>query len=82
MSIATTIMHRPEPIKERVEQTTLGITAIEILHLTRFTPLLLLWAQCYICSGPALSRLDRLLPIGPGATPTNLCQHFLLKLLM
>jgi len=42
MSVAVTIMHRPGQQKKRVERSTLGITAIEILHLTRFTLLLLL----------------------------------------
>jgi len=37
MSVAATIMHHPEPTKEKVERTTLAITAIEIPHLTRFT---------------------------------------------
>jgi len=44
MSVAATIMCWPEPTKERVERTTLGITAIEIPQSTRFT---LLWASCY-----------------------------------
>jgi len=37
VSVAATIMHRPEPTKERVDWTTLSITAAEIFHLTRFT---------------------------------------------
>jgi len=36
------MLHCPEPTKERVELTTIGITAIEIPYLTRFTlPLLI-----------------------------------------
>jgi len=31
------MLHWPEPTKERVKPTTIGIPAIEILHLTRFT---------------------------------------------
>ena len=42
MRLAATIMRRPEPIKERVEPTTLGITAIEIPHSTMFAFLELL----------------------------------------
>jgi len=30
-------MYLPEPTKERVERTTIGIAAIEIHHSTRFT---------------------------------------------
>jgi len=37
MRVAATVVRRPEPIKERVEPTTLGITAIEVTHSTRFT---------------------------------------------
>jgi len=39
------MLHCPEPTKERVEPTTIGITAIEITHLTRFTLLLLIRIQ-------------------------------------
>jgi len=36
------MLHCPEPTKERVKLTTIGITAIEIPYLTRFTlPLLI-----------------------------------------
>jgi len=42
MSVAATIMHRPEPTKEKIERMTLGITTIEIPHSTRFTLLQLL----------------------------------------
>jgi len=42
MSVAATIMPRHEPNEEIVERTTLGITAIEIPHSTRFTLLKLL----------------------------------------
>jgi len=45
MGVADTIMRRPDPTKKRVERTTLGITAIEIPHSTRFTLLLLLRIQ-------------------------------------
>jgi len=38
-------MHHPGPTKERVELTTLGITAIEIPHSTTLTLLLLLRIQ-------------------------------------
>jgi len=51
MSVAALIVRRPEPTKERVERTTLGITAIELPHLNRFTLLLLLRIQrwAYMC---------------------------------
>jgi len=39
---------RPEPTKERVEWTTLGTTATEIPHSTRFTLPLLLGIQRYM----------------------------------
>jgi len=48
MSVAITVMHRSEATKERVEWKTLGITAIEISHSTRFTLLLLLRRQRYM----------------------------------
>jgi len=35
MSVAFTIMHLPEATKERVEWTTLDVTATEIPHSTR-----------------------------------------------
>jgi len=41
-------MRGSEPIKERVERMTLGIIANEIIHLTRFTLLLLLRIQRYM----------------------------------
>jgi len=37
MSVATTIMHHPEPSKERAKLATLGITTIEIHISTWFT---------------------------------------------
>jgi len=40
--IASTMLHRPEPTKERVEPTILSTIAIEITHLTTFAFLLLL----------------------------------------
>jgi len=46
MGVAATIMHRPEATKERVERMTLGITAGEIPHSTRFTFLLWLRLHC------------------------------------
>ena len=39
--VAGTLLRRPEPTKERVEPTILGIIAIEITHVTRFHLLLL-----------------------------------------
>jgi len=39
---------RPEPTKERVEQTILSTIAIEITHLTRFALLLLLRIPRYM----------------------------------
>ena len=42
MGVAAAIMRRLEPTKERVAQTTLGKTAIEIPHSSSFTLLLLL----------------------------------------
>ena len=48
MGAAATFMRRPEPTKERVELTTLGITSIEIPHSTRFTLLLPLRIQRYM----------------------------------
>jgi len=42
MNVAATIMHRPKQTTEGVQRTTLGITAIEIPHSTRFTLLQLL----------------------------------------
>jgi len=43
------MLRSPEPTKERVEPTILSLTAIEITHLTRFTLLLLLRIQRYMC---------------------------------
>jgi len=40
--VASTVLRRPEPTKERVEPTILSTIAIEITHLTRFALLLLL----------------------------------------
>jgi len=40
------MLHYPEPTKERVELTTIGVTAMEIPHLTWFTLLLLIRIQC------------------------------------
>jgi len=40
------MLHWPEPTKERVEPTTIGIPVMEIPHLTRFTLLLLMRIQC------------------------------------
>jgi len=37
MRAAAKHMHRPEPTKKRLKRTTLGITATEIPHSTRFT---------------------------------------------
>jgi len=37
MSVAATIMHRPEVTKERIERKTLGMTEIELSHSTEFT---------------------------------------------
>jgi len=34
MNVAARIMHRPEPTKEGVERTTLGITTTQIPHST------------------------------------------------
>jgi len=45
------MLRGPEPTKERIEATTLGITAIDIPHSTRFTLLLLLRIECYTVSG-------------------------------
>jgi len=42
VGVATTIMHHSEPIKERAEPTTLGITAIKIPNSTSFILLLML----------------------------------------
>jgi len=42
MGVAARITRHPEFTKEKVEPTTLGRTATEIHHSTRFTPLLLL----------------------------------------
>jgi len=42
VALSTLPTCHPEPTKERVEPTTLSMTAIEIPHLTRFTLLLLL----------------------------------------
>jgi len=42
------MLRRPEPTKERFERTNLGITAIQIIHSTRFTFLLLLRIQCCV----------------------------------
>jgi len=39
------MLHCPEPTKERVEPTTIGITAAEIPHLIKFTLLLLVQIQ-------------------------------------
>jgi len=49
MSVAATIMHCPEASKERVEGMTLGVTAMEIHHLTRSTFLLLLRIHRQAC---------------------------------
>jgi len=46
--VAGTMLHRPEPTKERVETTIISITAIEIRHLTRFALLMLLRFQRYM----------------------------------
>jgi len=40
--VASTMLRRPEPTKERVEPTILSTIAVEITHLTRFALLLLL----------------------------------------
>jgi len=37
MNVAATVMCLPESAKQRVERTTLGITAIEVPHSTRLT---------------------------------------------
>jgi len=42
------MLRRPEPIKERIELTTLSIIAIQITHSTTFTLLLLLRIQRYM----------------------------------
>ena len=46
--VASTMLRRPEPTKERVEPTILSTTAIEITHLTRFTLLMLLRIVLYM----------------------------------
>jgi len=40
------MLHCPEPTKERIEPTTIGIPAMKIPHLTWFTLLLLIRIQC------------------------------------
>ena len=47
--VAGTRLRRPEPTKDRVEPTILSIVAIEIRHLTRLAPLLLLRILRYMC---------------------------------
>jgi len=47
-STAAVMLRRPEPIKERIELTTLSIIAIQITHSTTFTLLLLLRIQRYM----------------------------------
>jgi len=44
--VAGTMLHCPEPTKEKVEPTILSIIAIEIRHFTRFALLLLLQIPC------------------------------------
>jgi len=46
--VTGTPLCRPEPTKERVKPTILSAIAIEIIHLARFTLLLLLRIQCYM----------------------------------
>jgi len=46
--VTGTMLHRPEPTKERVEPTILSIIAIEIRHLTRLALLLLPQILCYM----------------------------------
>jgi len=46
--VAGTLLRRPEPTKETVQQMILSIIAIAITHLTRFTLLLLLRIQRYM----------------------------------
>jgi len=43
------MLRSPEPTKERVEAPILSIIAIEITHLTSFTPLLLVRIQRHMC---------------------------------
>jgi len=46
--VASTMLRQPEPNKETVELMNLSIIAIAIIHLTRFTLLLLLRIQRYM----------------------------------
>jgi len=47
--VAATLLRRPESTTERVPSTILSIIAIEITHLTRFTPVILLRIQRCVC---------------------------------
>ena len=57
--VASTVLRRPEPTKERVEPTILSTIAIEITHLTRFALLLLLefYVICGVITSPPGLRL-------------------------
>ena len=46
--VASTMLSRPEPTKERVQSTILSTIAIEITHLTRFAIRFLLRILCYM----------------------------------
>jgi len=48
VAVAATMLRRPVPTNERVQTTTLGITAAEILQSTRGTLLLLLRTRLYV----------------------------------
>ena len=44
--VTVTMLHRPEPANERVEPAGLGITAMEIPHSTKFSPIAVRVQRC------------------------------------